>query len=59
MKIEVESNRISLSPNINNDAMISNEVLDDVIDQLKQQLLFGDNTSFLVSGYRGLERRHW
>jgi len=53
MKIEVESNRISLSPNINNDAMISNEVLDDVIDQLKQQLLFGDNTSFLVSGYRG------
>ncbi|SES13028.1 ATP-binding protein [Salipaludibacillus aurantiacus] len=53
MKIEVNSNRISLSPDVNNDVRISNDVLDEIIGQLKQELLYGVNSSFLVSGYRG------
>ncbi|MCY9369965.1 ATP-binding protein [Bacillus haynesii] len=52
MKVRIDSKKISSSTNIKNSGN-SNAVVDGIKEQLLQQLLFGNNSSFLISGYRG------
>lgn len=52
MKVHIEAKNITLSSN-NDKNYIKNEAIDEIVNQLSQELIFGGNTSYLVSGYRG------
>lgn len=53
MKVKIDSRKISSSSNLVNQDIKFDETVDEIIDQLKQQLLFGNKSCFLISGYRG------
>lgn len=52
MKVKINSKKISSSSKLNDDINYNVEG-NETIEQLKQQLIFGNNSCFLVSGYRG------
>ena len=52
MKVHIEAKNITLSSN-NDKNYIKNEAIDEIVNQLSQELIFGGNASYLVSGYRG------
>lgn len=52
MRVRIDSKKISSSSNIKNIGN-SNVAVDEIKEQLMQQLLFGNNSCFLISGYRG------
>lgn len=52
MKLHIEAKNISVSSNNENNT-IENDVIDEIVNQLSQELMYGTNTSYLVSGYRG------
>lgn len=53
LEIEVNPEAISLSPDINDSLIVTDKYIDDMIDQLKQELLYSKNSSYLITGYRG------
>ncbi|MBA5711311.1 P-loop NTPase fold protein [Bacillus velezensis] len=52
MRVRIDSKKISSSSNIKNNVNYD-VAIDEIKDQLTQQLLFGNNSCFLISGYRG------
>ncbi|MCY8512732.1 ATP-binding protein [Bacillus atrophaeus] len=52
MRVRIDSKKISSSSNIKNSANYDVAV-NEIKEQLTQQLLFGNNSCFLISGYRG------
>jgi len=52
MKIKIDSQKIN-SNYIDGDVRNTNVEVQEIKDQLVQQLKFGNNSSFLISGYRG------
>ncbi|WP_026106384.1 ATP-binding protein, partial [Clostridium saccharoperbutylacetonicum] len=53
MKIEIDAKKISSSPNLFNYENTLDDETKEILNQLKQQLIFGNNSCFLISGYRG------
>ena len=53
MKVKIDSKKISSGSKLINDEITSDIEVNETIQQLRQQLLFGNNSCFLISGYRG------
>ena len=53
MKIEIDSKKISSSSELFDSHIEFNEDISKILNQLEQQLLYGNNSCFLISGYRG------
>lgn len=53
MKVKIDSKKISSGSKLINDETTSDIEVNETIQQLRQQLLFGNNSCFLISGYRG------
>lgn len=53
MKVNIDSKKISSSSDLVIEMDNLEDNLEKSIKQLKQQLMYGNNSCFLVSGYRG------
>ncbi len=53
MQIQVYPEKLTLSPDLNDQQIVTNEYVDDIINFLKQEFLHSNNSNYVITGYRG------